>query len=65
MHPIKYIVADSQSGNTRLMGFFDMNMRVYHGDLFDLDGELVYDKTQSGCSIYGESATNHFDGMGR
>lgn len=64
-YPIKYIVASSQDNKTHVCGFFDISMNVYHGDVYDFEMNIVYDKAQSGAIITGRHSSNKYEGMGK
>lgn len=63
--PIKYIEGVTEDYHTKIMGFVDLSGDVYHGDVYDTEGNYLYDKERSGLAMFGEGATNKFDGMGR
>lgn len=63
--PIKYIVAVTEDNCTEIRGFLKLSGEIYYGDVYDTDGNFVYDRDQSGLAMFGESATNQFDSMRR
>ena len=60
--PIKYIKAESAEQGLMLMGFFDASMREYVGYVYDMDNNIIFDRDDSGVSIYPINYINR-DGM--
>ena len=53
-YPIRYIIADSLKKDKELRGFFDLSMREYVGDVFDLDHNYKYSSEETGVDVYDE-----------
>lgn len=63
--PIKYIVGVTEDNRTEIRGFLNLSGEIYYGDVYDTEGNYVYDRDQSGLAMFGEGATNKYNGRGR
>lgn len=50
--PIKYIEGESENGRIAIRGYVDMDAKGFYGDVYDNEGGLVADSTQTGLDMY-------------